>query len=83
MNLDKILSDINDYHIPCGIFIFLTGSTLQWFHHLDASYVAFAGTVLGFLGGHAYLKSKNGGDDSKTGDKSDGNDHNNDQHGGG
>ena len=67
LNLDKIMSDMNDWHIPCGVVVFTVGSVLQWFKHLDPSYVAFSSTVLGFLGGHAYLKSKNGGDDSQTG----------------
>ena len=66
-NLDKIMSDMNDWHIPCGVVVFAVGSVLQWFKHLDPSYVAFSSTVLGFLGGLAYLKSKNGGDDSQTG----------------
>ena len=66
-NLDKWLTQINDYHIPCAVFVFLVGSVLQWFHHMDPNFVAFSGTVLGFLTGHAYFKSKNGSDDSKTG----------------
>ena len=68
LNLDKILTDVNDYHIPCAGFIFTVGSVLQWFHHLDPTYVAFTSTVLGFLGGHAYLKAKNGNDDSRIDD---------------
>jgi hypothetical protein len=65
-SFDKILTNFNDYHIPCAGFIFTVGSVLQWFHHLDPTYVAFTSTVLGFLGGHAYLKSRNGVDDSRT-----------------
>jgi len=61
MNFDKILSDVSDYHIPCGMVVMFIGSALQWFHHLDASFVAFTTTVLTFLGAHAYMKFSNGG----------------------
>jgi hypothetical protein len=47
MNLDKILSNVKDYHLPICVGVFGIGTTLQWFHHLDMAFVAFTGTVLG------------------------------------
>jgi hypothetical protein len=52
--LDNIVSDFKDYHLPAYIGIFCVGSVLQWFHHLDATFVAFTGTVLGAITGHAF-----------------------------
>lgn len=66
LNLDKLLTQANDYHLPASGVVFVVGSALQWYHRLDASYVAFCSTVLGFIGAHAYIKGKNGSDDSDT-----------------
>ena len=52
-NLDKILSDFKDYHIPVGLFVFIVGCVIHWFHGLDANFVKFAATVFTFLTGHA------------------------------
>jgi hypothetical protein len=46
-----------DGHLPIGGVIFVVGSIIHVTHGLDASYVAFTTTVLGFLGGHAYIQS--------------------------
>lgn len=54
MNIDKILSNMKDYHIPASILVFFMGSILQWCHHMDATYVAFTATVLGAITGHAF-----------------------------
>jgi hypothetical protein len=63
---DKILTDIKDYHLPITIFVFITGSTLAWFHKLDPAFVAFAGTVLGAITGHAYSPAqKDSGQDGQ------------------
>jgi hypothetical protein len=51
---DKVLSAAKDYHLPVCVFIFLIGVPLQWFHHLDASFVAYAGVVLGAITGHSF-----------------------------
>jgi hypothetical protein len=48
----------SDGHLPCGLFVFIIGSVIQWVHRLDPSFVAFTTTVLGFLGGHAWIQSK-------------------------
>jgi hypothetical protein len=54
MQWDKILSAAKDYHLPISIFIFIVGAVLQWFHHLDASFVAYTATVLGAITGHSF-----------------------------
>jgi hypothetical protein len=54
MKLDKILSDMKDYHLPVSIFMFIIGTVMQWFHKLDMAYVAYAGTILGAITGHAF-----------------------------
>lgn len=62
--LDKILTNCKDYHIPACMTIFITGSVLQWFHHLDSTYVYFTATVLGAITGHAFSPARkdDGGD---------------------
>jgi uncharacterized membrane protein YjjB (DUF3815 family) len=54
MSIDKILSNIKDYHLPIFIGMFGIGSVLTWFHHLDMAYVAFTGTIVGGITGHAF-----------------------------
>ena len=62
MSFDKFLSNMKDYHIPVSIFIFLIGSVLQFYHRLDMSFVAFTGTVLGAITGHAFSPAQKEGD---------------------
>ena len=52
-SFDKILSQMKDYHLPACIGIFGIGSVLQWFHHLDTTFVAFTGVIVGAITGHA------------------------------
>jgi len=54
MKLDKILSNFKDYHMPVFIGMFFTGGVLEWFHHLDMAFVAFTGTIVGGITGHAF-----------------------------
>ena len=54
MSFDKFLTNIKDYHLPICMGVFGIGTTLQVFHHLDMSFVAFTGTVLGAITGHAF-----------------------------
>jgi hypothetical protein len=69
---EKIISVVNkDGHLPIGILIFLIGSAIHWLHGLDASYVAFTTTVLGFLGGHSWVKSQSN-DQGQNGGNNDG-----------
>ena len=52
--LDKWLSGAKDWHLPISVFVFLIGSVMKWFGHLDSSYVAFTATVLGAITGHSF-----------------------------
>jgi hypothetical protein len=54
VNLDKILTNIKDYHLPVCIGVFGIGTILQYLHHMDSTFVAFTGTVLGAITGHAF-----------------------------
>lgn len=67
MNIDRILSNVKDYHLPIFIGMFLTGSVLQWFHHLDMAFVAFTGTIVGGLTGHAFSPAQKDGDGPQAG----------------
>ena len=52
--IDKVLTDMKDYHLPICLVMFLVGSVLTWFHHLDMSFVAYTGTILGAITGHSF-----------------------------
>jgi len=59
------MSAAKDWHLPISVFMFIVGSAMQWFHHLDMAYVAYAGTILGAITGHAYSPAAK----DKLGDK--------------
>ena len=67
MNFDKILSRFQDYHLPICVGVFGAGGILQWFHRLDMTFVAFTGTVLTAVTGHAFSPAQ-----SKPPDKDNG-----------
>ena len=52
--IDKLLAWIKDGHMPAFVFVFITGAAMQWFKHLDPTFVAYTGTVLGAITGHAW-----------------------------
>ena len=54
MNFDVIMSRVKDYHLPICLFMFIVGSVMKWFNHLDMAYVAYAGTIIGGITGHAF-----------------------------
>lgn len=58
MNLDKVLTNFKDYHIPIALIIFITGTVVHIVHGLTADYVAFTSTILGFLGAHAVFANR-------------------------
>ncbi len=62
MNWDKILTNCKDYHLPAALLIFASGCVLQWFHHLDGTFVAFTTAVLGAITGHAFSPGQRNGD---------------------
>lgn len=53
MDIDKILSNVKDYHLPIFIAMFSIGGFLQWFHRLDGTFVAFTTAIVGGLTTHA------------------------------
>ena len=57
--IDKWLSAAKDWHLPICVGVFGIGSVMQWFHHLDSSFVAFTGVVLGAVCGHAFSPAQN------------------------
>jgi len=61
---DKILSACKDYHLPICVFMFITGSVMKWFGHLDMVFVAYAGTILGAVTGHAFSPAQKDGQDA-------------------
>jgi hypothetical protein len=65
VSFDKILSNMKDYHLPICLGMFGVGSILQWFGHLDMAFVAFTGTIVGAITGHAFSPAqKDHSDDS-------------------
>jgi hypothetical protein len=58
--IDKVLSDMADYHVPILVGIFGAGTALAWFHHFDPSYVSVAGLVISAVTGHAIFSKKSG-----------------------
>ena len=54
MKFDQILSNMKDYHLPICLGMFGAGSVLQWFGHLDPTFVGFTATVLGAITGHSF-----------------------------
>jgi len=56
---EKLLAKLNTSHLFIGISVFVTGTLLHYFNHLTGEYVAFASTVLTYLGAHLYLKNGN------------------------
>lgn len=54
MNIDTILTNFKDYHLPIVVGIFGVGAVLQWFHHMDSTFVAFTATILGAVTGQAF-----------------------------
>ena len=69
MSFAAWITKINsDGHVAIGTLIFIVGAAIHYFHGLDASFVAFTSTVLAFLGGHAYVQSQGGSNDTPSTD---------------
>lgn len=66
MNLDRILSNFKDYHLPVCIMVFFSGTILQWFHHMDTTFVAFTATVLAAITGHAFSPAEKAPDPPRS-----------------
>jgi hypothetical protein len=64
--IDKVLTNMKDYHLPICVLMFLVGSILTWFHHLDMSFVAYTGTILGAITGHAFSPAQKDKDNASS-----------------
>jgi len=60
---DKTLSNLKDYHLPILIFMFLGGGVLAWFGKMSMAFVAFTGTIVGGITGHAFSPAQRDKDD--------------------
>jgi hypothetical protein len=69
---DKTLSNLKDYHLPIMIFMFLGGGGLAWFGKMTYAFVAFTGTIVGGITGHAFSPAQRDKDDSDVPSGSDG-----------
>jgi hypothetical protein len=58
MNWDKVLTNVKDYHLPIVVGVFGVGAVLQWFHHMDPTFVAFTATILGAVMGQAFSPAR-------------------------
>jgi hypothetical protein len=63
--IDKVLTNMKDYHLPICLVMFFTGAGMSWFHHLDMNFVAYAGTILGAITGHAFSSAAKDNGDKK------------------
>ena len=61
---DKTLSNLKDYHLPIMVLMFIAGIPVAWFGHLDMAFVAFTGTIIGGITGHAFSPAQRDKDDS-------------------
>lgn len=59
--VDRVLSRMADYHLPACLIVFFSGTVLQWFHHLDGTFVAFTVAVLSAITGHAFSPAQKDG----------------------
>lgn len=46
--------------------MFCVGSIMKWFGHLDMSFVAFTGTIIGGITGHAFSPAQKKDDEPPT-----------------
>ena len=53
-------------HLPIGLVMYLVGAVLYLLHGLDATFVTFSGSILGFLGAHMYVQNNNKGSDANV-----------------
>jgi len=70
MNLfTKITSMLQGRHTAFISAFFVVGHVLHWYHRLDSTYIAFMGTLMGFVLGHsvkeAMLPEQDKTDESK------------------
>jgi hypothetical protein len=58
IDFDKILSNVKDYHLPIIVFIFLIGTLLQRFGHMDTTFVEFTTVIVAGVTGQAFSPAR-------------------------
>ncbi len=51
--IEKFFSKLKGRTTTFCVMFFISGNVLQWLHRLDATYIAFMGTLLGAIIGHS------------------------------
>lgn len=64
--IERFFAKLDKAHMVVGIFMFGAGTALQYYHRLDASYVAFASATFSYLGAHLYLNGNPATDPSNN-----------------
>jgi hypothetical protein len=58
MNLfTKLTSALQGRHTSFVAAFFVVGNVLHWYHRLDSTYIAWMGTLMGFVLGHSVKES--------------------------
>jgi hypothetical protein len=60
--LKKIFAYMQGRHTAFAAFFALVGVLLQWFHRLDATFVAYMTSLMGMVLGHSIQENHFGGD---------------------
>lgn len=51
--MDKFFAGMQGRHTAFASSFFISGNVMHWFHRLDATYITFMGTLMGFVLGHS------------------------------
>jgi hypothetical protein len=61
----RVTGYLQGRHTAFAAAFFILGNVMHWFHRLDATYITFMGTLMGFVLGHS-VKESMLPDDNKT-----------------
>jgi hypothetical protein len=53
----KLTSYLQGRHTLFAVAFFVMGHVMHWYHRLDASYIAYMATLMGFVLGHSVKQS--------------------------
>ena len=51
--MNKVFAFLQGRHTGFAIFFAIVGVILQWFHHLDSTFVAYMTSLMGMVLGHS------------------------------
>lgn len=57
----RVTGYVQGRHTAFVLAFFLAGHVMHWYHRLDATYIAYMGTLMGFVLGHSIKEDKMGG----------------------